>query len=226
MARIITATPANYASVSMPRVYNLQYPGDVLAATASVAGATGYTVRDFTGTIIASGVWSGTLTTIGTAGTAPFDKFGWYTLQLSGTDRADAAFGTDYGTCRFVIAPAVTACPTAPLRSTNPSYVLDGLGAPLAHGLFSLGGFRVTLTASRLTLRQIQDNGFLASGTTLTVNMASGGFGGATTSASDTFVAHTVVGDATGMANSSGYQTVATSTSGTVTLKIYRKFGA
>ena len=45
MARIATATPANYASVSMPRVYNLQYPGDALTATASVAGATSYNVK-------------------------------------------------------------------------------------------------------------------------------------------------------------------------------------
>ena len=226
MARITTATPANYAFVSMPRVYNLQYPGDALAATASVAGATGYTVRDFTGTIVASGTWSGLSTIIGTAGTAPFNKFGWYSLQLSGTDRADAAFGTDYGTCRFVIAPTVSTCPTAPLRSTNPGYVSDGLVAPLAHGLFSLGGFRLSLLASRIAIRQIQDSAFLASGTTLTANLTGGGFGGATTAASDTFVAHTVVGDATGMANSSGYQTVATSTNGTVTLKVYRKFGA
>ena len=226
MARITTATPVNYASVTMPRVYNLQYPGDVLAAAASVAGATGYTVRDFTGTTIASGTWSGLFTTIGTAGTAPFDKFGWYSLQLSGTDRADAAFGTDYGTCRFVIAPAVAACPTAPLRSSNPAYLSDGLAAPLAHGLFSLGGFRVSLLAARIAIRQLQDNAFLASGVTLTANLTGGGFGGNTTSASDTFVAHTVVGDATGMANSSGYQTVATATSGTVTLKVYRKFGA
>ena len=226
MARIAAATPTGYATVTMPRVYNLQYPGDALLATASVAGASSYTVRDFTGTVVDSGTWTGTSKTIGTAGAGAYASNGWYSLQLLGTDRADGAFTVDYGTCRFVIAPVVATCPTAPLRSSSPANVSDNLVAPLAHGLFSLGGFRVSLLAPHINIRQQQDNAFLASGVTLTANMTGGGFGGNTTSASDVFVAHTIVGDATGMANSSGYQTVATSTNGTVTLKVYRKFGA
>lgn len=226
MSRITTALPANYGGVTMPRVYNLQYPGDALVVSTTVAGATSYEVRDFTGTVIDSGTWTGTSKTIGTAGAGVYLSYGWYTLRLLGPDRGDGAYGVDYGTCRFVIAQSSTTCPIAPLRSSAPAYLSDGLTAPLAHGLFSLSGFRFSLLVPKIGIRQEQDNAFLASGTTLTANMTGGGFGGATTSASETFVAHTVVGDATGMAPSAGYTTVATSTNGTVTLKVYRKFGA
>ena len=225
MSRILAATPANYGLVTMPRVYNLQYPGDALTATSTQAAATTYNVRDFTGAIVASGTWTGTSTAIGTAGTAPFDKLGWYTLQLFGPDRADGAWTTDYGCCRFVIAAINALIPTAPTRASNPASIYNGLQAPLAHGLFSLGSTRVSLPAAKVSLRQTGDNGFLANGISLTVTMTGGGFGGATTGASDTFAVHTVVGDATGMAPPAGWSVVATSTNTNITIKVYRRWG-
>ena len=225
MARIPAATPANYGLVTMPRVYNLQYPGDVLIATSTQSSATTYNVRDFTGTIISSGAWTGTTTTIGTAGTAPFDKLGWYTLQLFGPDRVDGTWTTDYGTCRFVIGATNALIPSAPTRASAPAGVTNGLEAPLAHGVFSLGSTRVALLAGQIAYYTSSD-GFLASGTSLTVTNTGGGFGGNTNAAQTVFVVHTVVGDATGMAASAGYTLVGTSINTNITMKVYRQYGA
>lgn len=229
MARITVATPANYATtVTLPRVYNLQYPGDALVVTASVAGASGYEVRDYTGTVIASGAWSGTSGTIGTAGTAPFDKYGWYTLRLTGTDRADGAFGTDYGTCRFTIVENFTGIPQAPLRSSNPPNVTSALFAPLAHGVFSLGGFRESLLAQKLAPDRQHNSASATSATSLVLSMPAngGGTGGAVTSQSAIVCIHIVNGDATGMGTpDAGWTTQATATQGTLTVKVYYHFG-
>lgn len=232
MTRISAATPAGYATtVTLPRVYNLAYPGDALTVTATTASsgtptATAWTVYDYTGTVVATGTWSGQTTTIGTAGSGAFAKYGWYTLKLTGPDVGDGAFGTDGGTCRFVICENFTGIPPAPLRSTNPTGVTSNLDAPLAHGLFSLGGFRTSIVAQKLSMDRQHASG-TATGTSVTATLTGGGFNGAVTSASDLFVVHTVVGDSTGMTlSTTGFTLIGTVTKGSVTTKVWRQYGA
>jgi hypothetical protein len=231
MTRLQSSAPANYATtVTFPRAYNLQYPGDALTVTATksgggASGATGWEVRDLWGDVVATGSWSGTSTTIGTAGSGSFARYDWLTFHLTGPDRGDGSWGADYGTARFVIAETFTGIPTSATRVSGPSSLTDGLNAPYAHGVFSLGGARLALNAQNLYERRQLDYDAAAAATSVTCTMPE-----TSTSASIMFFIHAVVGDDTGAAGPAGWTLDGTGTQGAgatkVSVRIYRKFGS
>jgi hypothetical protein len=223
--------PANFATaVSMPNEYNLQYPGDTLTLTAKneagiAPGATSVEVYDDKGVLVGAPIsWSGTSKSLGTAGVAPFNKLGHFTVQLIGPDRGDSKFSTDYGTCRFVIAEDVASIPKAHLRTENRAYISDGVDAPRAHGLFSLGNFRVSASPQTINTTRQATSAQAASAKSVSATLTGGGFGGIVTIESVIVIVHAVVGDATGMAPPPGFTVDATETFGNVTIKLYRLY--
>jgi hypothetical protein len=96
----LTPAPAYYTSITSSQPRGVYYVGDSPAFTLNKSGATGYSVRDYTGAVVSSGSVSGTTVTP----TAPSGgwKPGWYRLYLTGGS-TDALFGAAYGSSCFAV---------------------------------------------------------------------------------------------------------------------------
>ena len=225
MSRITAATPSDFATTVLgPRLHNVFYPGEALAFTLSIAGATGYTVRDYTGTVVSTGSVSGTTLTLPSA---PFTgKYGWWRMQLSGPDAGDGAFGTDKGACSFCIFPSDANYPTAPLRSSNPTNTSQGQTDGILHGVIGAGMLRRTFDVKDAYIRQ-GSTAHVASGTSITTTNSQY-TGGNSTSASMVYAVHVFIGaDLTGVGiTSTGWTLIGSQNFNSIAVRIYQHHGA
>jgi hypothetical protein len=124
----LSPIPSWYADCSFPTRNGIFYSDGSAGApsvTLSVAGATGYTVRDYTGTVVSSGTLAGTETTV--TPTAPSGGWpcGWYRLYLTGPN-TDSLFGQSYGATNFVVIPNDARFATNPAPSVYGGYGGEG----------------------------------------------------------------------------------------------------
>jgi hypothetical protein len=126
----LSPTPAAYTQITPSQPHGVYYgAGAAVSFTLSKTGATAYTVRDYYGTLVASGAVTGTTVPVA-APTGGWSR-GWYRLYLTGPT-SDTLFGLAYGSTNFVILnsdtrfPTVTA--TTPTGGENRDLALLGMG--------------------------------------------------------------------------------------------------
>lgn len=93
----LSPAPSHFAICSQTARNGIYYAGDTVTITLSQATPTSYQVRDYYGTVAASGAVSGTSLNLGSS----WDP-GWYRLYLTGPIN-DAVFGTSYGVTNFSV---------------------------------------------------------------------------------------------------------------------------
>jgi hypothetical protein len=158
VARLTVSPPADHVVVSSTKWRSIYTQGEALtftlnrySGTGSI-GATTYEVRDYQGSVVASGSISGTTLTLGTL------PLGWYRLYLKRPSNVDSTWKTAGGDSSFsvirsggplIARPAVNASPTVPVNySTNVEFGGDVTGAgydvPL-RGFMGIGQVRTTI---------------------------------------------------------------------------------
>lgn len=137
--------PSGYANVVPSARCGIYYSGDVPSFTLSTAGATGYVVRDYYGTIVSSGPVSGTSVTPAIPGAGW--PLGWYRLYLTGPT-LDASFGFSLGSFNFCIVRRNANFPTNPAPAvgnpTNNGVSID----QVTRGVMGMGPQRYAANAS------------------------------------------------------------------------------
>lgn len=108
----ITPIPAAWVTVTTVRHCNLFVSTDALTFTLSAANASSYEVRNFYGTLVASGGVSGTTLTV------PALALGWYRLYLRRSGVIDTNFGTLIGASMFSVLRPDTRFPTPPINGS------------------------------------------------------------------------------------------------------------
>lgn len=154
--------PTGFALCSFPKRNGVFYVGDTVSVSLSQAGATAYTVRDITGTVVSSGSVSGTTVTP----TPPAGGWnpGWYRLYLTGAS-TDPVYGQSLGATNFCVVRADSHFPTMPAVGTNNS---GGGEQPdlCAKGVLGIG-------TSRIQIGDVRDpNGAGSGSDTLTQALA------------------------------------------------------
>jgi hypothetical protein len=138
-------TPSTYGEVTTARANGIFLSGDTVTFTLQKAGATGYTVRDYSGTIVTSGSLSGSTTTCTPTVPAGGWLYGWYRLYLTGPV-SDTDFGNSYGAFNFC---RVTTDATLPAVPNWGAVGSQGTGARyadlIAHGIMDFGPSRIEI---------------------------------------------------------------------------------
>lgn len=111
----LTPIPTYFADCSFPKRNGVFYVGDTPSITLSQSGATGYSVRDYFGTVVSSGSFTGTTCTP----TAPVGGWapGWYRIYFTGAN-TDSLYGPSYGVTNFCVIRTNTDFITMPAAGT------------------------------------------------------------------------------------------------------------
>lgn len=142
----LSPVPSTYVTITASQNHGVYYVGATAPAfTLSKTGATAYTVRDYSGNVVASGAVSGTALT--PAAPAGGWLAGWYRLYLTGPV-SDALFGTAYGSTNFAVIRNDARFPAIPAAAYSGGETRD-IGAK---GALGIGTSRLTIgDATNLT---------------------------------------------------------------------------
>lgn len=133
------ATPTGWVHVVSARHSNLFLEGDSLDFTLSATTAVAYEIRDYYGTIVRSGIPSGTTLHIAAL------PLGWYKLFLHQAG-SDATYGSVIGTCMFSVMRADSRLVAPPTPSGQGGAVLAFAGQDhITRGIGVLGPYRNSL---------------------------------------------------------------------------------
>lgn len=140
-------TPTDYTTITSQMVF---YPGDDVVLTLDKATATAYSVRDYSGAIVASGAVTGTTLDLGSG-----YGLGWYRVYLTGPTTG-ATFDEAYGVYAFAVVRENAAFPTYPVDAflqEDPVWTIAGGEArdPITKGVFGMGLSRLQIGDASLT---------------------------------------------------------------------------
>lgn len=163
-------TPAWYATCSFPTRNGIFYAGaaQVPQVALSKAGATAYTVRDYSGTVVSSGAVSGaTVTPTPPAGGWPR---GWFRIYFTGPS-TDALFGNSYGATNFIVVRDDPHFPANPAPGVSGGVTGEGPDFVMK-GVLGIGTSRLTIGTGSTPTSDTDGNTIAAaqSNAALTVN--------------------------------------------------------
>lgn len=139
-----------HASVQ-PRNGIFYLGGDAPTITLSKAGATGYSVCGYDGTIISSGGLDGSTTVVAPAAPAGGWKCGWYRIYFTGPNN-DPLFADSYSITNFVIVPDDSRFIPTPAGNTAAADAGGEAADLIAKGVLGIGSSRIIVAENNSNL--------------------------------------------------------------------------